>query len=179
MVSTSKRTLRLAIAAPLLSFSVTEAVPVSPAHNVAAAMAGLLTGAHTEPVAGVMVINAAAMVAGVTVAVTAEVAPALSVTVKVTAVVVAALAGVTVNDAPLIAALTGSNVGLLDTTVNGPLPPVMPIVLGVLPNATNVAGPASSVLETVGVDELLPPQPESASAMTEAIAPSASFLKRV
>ena len=180
MVNTSKRTLRLAIGAPVLSLSVTDAVPTSPSHNVAAELTALLAAAQTEPAAGVTAINGAAMVAGVMVAVTAEVAPALSVTVNVTAVAVATLPGVKVNDAPLTAAVTGASVGLLDTTVNGPLPPVMPTVLGVLPNATNVAGPASSVLETAGVeDELPPPQPESSNASVAAIAPSASLPKRV
>lgn len=124
----------------------------------------------------------AAMVAGVTVAITAEVAPALSVTVSVTGVAAFTLFGVNVKEAPLIAEATGTSAGLLESTVNGPLPPVIPTVLGVLPNATNVAGLASKLLETVGVvEELPPPQPDSVNSSAEAtpVAPSASLSKEV
>jgi len=182
MVNISKRTERLAIAAPVLSFSVTEAVPVSPWHNVAAEFAALFTSAQVDAAAGVMLMSAAGIVAGVMVAVTTAVAAALSVTVKVTDVAALTLAGVNVNDAPLMAAVTGATAGLLDTTVNGPLPPVMPMVLGVLPNATNLVGPANSVLDTTGVDdELPPPQPDSANSTAEAraLAVTVSLPKRV
>ena len=179
MLNTSKRTLRLAISAPVLSLSVTEAVPLSPSQSVAAVVAALLTGAQMDPAAGVMVIKAEAMVAGVTVTVTIEVAAALSVTVNVTGVATATFVGVKVNDAPLTWAVTGNTAALLDTTVNGPLPPVMPTVLGVLPNATKVAGPASRVLLVTGVLDELPPQPERPRTSVDASAHSASLPKRV
>ncbi|MBS0314972.1 MAG: hypothetical protein JSS05_12390 [Proteobacteria bacterium] len=69
------------------------------------------------------------------------------------------------NDAPLTVVGTGISVASLDFTVNGPVPPVMPTVFGVLPKATNVAGDAvSDELGGVGVDDFDPPHPESSNA---------------
>ena len=180
IVSASKRTVRLARGAPAASFNVTDAVPISPAHSVAAEFAALLTGAQIDPAALVSLIDPDGMVAGVTVTVTTDVAAALSVTVKVTGVLTVTLVGVKMNDAPVIAPVTGTTVGLLDATLNGPLPPVMATVLGVLPNAIKVAGAANSVLETTGVVvELPPPQLESVNTSVEAIALNASLPKKV
>lgn len=175
IVSASKRTERLARGAPLLSLSVTDAVADSPEHNVAAEIAALLDKAQADPDAGTIATNPAVIVAGVTVTVTTEVAEALSVMVSVTGVFTATLAGVNVNDAPVIAAVTGNTVALPDDTLNGPTPPVMPTVFGVLPKATKVVGVALRVLDVAGVDELEPPQPESPSMTVATIAPSASL----
>jgi hypothetical protein len=166
IVNASKRTARLASAAPALSLSVTEAVPASLAHRVATELAGLLTGAQVDPVAAAIFINGAEMVAGVTVTVTVDVAAAVSVTVNVTGVSFATLLAEKVNDAPMTSATTGNTVGLLDTTLNGPLPPVTLTVLGAPPNAIKLAGSAASVVDVTGgvLDELEPPQPESVSA---------------
>ena len=180
MVRASKRTVRLAMAAPVASCSVTDAVPVSPAHSVAAESAALLTGAQIDAAALLSLIMPDGIVAGVTVTVTTEVAAALSVTVNVTGVFTATLVGVKINDAPGTKAVTGTTAALFDVTVNGPLPPVMATVLGVLPNAIKVAGAASNVLETTGVVvELPPPQLESDNTSVAAIALNASLPKKV
>ena len=111
------------------------------------------------------------IVAGVTVATTADVAPSASVTVSVTGVAVNTFLGTITNDAPVMVVGTGTIALSLDLTVNGPLPPVIPTVLGVFPKATNAAGPAVSVpaAGVVGVDELddPPPQPPSKSIPAE------------
>lgn len=172
-VSASKRTSRLASTAPLASFSVTDAEATSPAQSVAAVIAALFSGAQIELAAGVIWITFEAMVAGVTVATTADVAPSASVTVKVTGAAVSTFLGTMTNDVPAMVAGTGTSVLSLDLTVNGPLPPVIPIVLGVLPKATKAAGPATNVpaAGVVGDDELdPPPHPPSKSTLAEASA---------
>ena len=103
-VSASKRTSRLASTAPLASFSVTDAEATSPAQSVAAVIAALFSGAQIELAAGDLDHIPEAMVAGVTVATTADVAPSASVTVKVTGAAVSTFLGTMTNDAPAMVA---------------------------------------------------------------------------
>lgn len=118
------------------------------------------------------------MVAGVTVIVTVDVAPAESDTVRVTAVSASTFFGVMLNDAPTMVAGTGITSALLDLTENGPFPPVIPMTFGVLPNALNVAGVAESAVGVVLLDEDDDPPPPQAARISAASALTPAAKKR-
>jgi hypothetical protein len=148
----------------LESFNVTVAVATSAWHNVATVTAALFSTVQVDPAAGVITIVLLEIVAGTTVTATAELAPAESETVNVTTVLANTFFGVNVNEAPTTGEVTGTVVGSLEVTLNGPTPPEMPTVLGVLPNALNADGLAESVLAVgVGVEDDDPPQPANAA----------------
>ena len=116
-VKTSNNTSRLASTAPLASFNMIDALPISPAQSVAAVLAGLFSEEHTEPTALFTVIRGVVMVAGTTVTVTTEVAPALSVKVKVTIVLANTFFGVIDSVAPVTCAGTAMVLASLDRTL--------------------------------------------------------------